>query len=91
MTLNRLCRSYLSLRHQASGIPCPWEDYLQLVDWTGRIIRQDKRGSIDTNEPPILQRLSIQPDRWLHHATAFEHCHAKVFNQEEASAFIRAG
>ena len=73
-----------------TGIPCSWDNYLQLVDWTGRIIRQDKRGAIDVNEPPILQRLGIQPDRWLHHATAFKHCHAKVFNREEASAFIKA-
>ena len=30
-----------------TGIPFAYEDYLQLVDWTGRIVRDDKRGSIN--------------------------------------------
>ena len=34
-------------------------DYLELVDWTGRIIREGKRGAIDQTAPPILQRINI--------------------------------
>lgn len=43
------------------------EDYFELVDWTGRIIRADKRGAIDASVPPVLQRLMIEPDKWLEH------------------------
>ncbi|WP_066016145.1 hypothetical protein [Endozoicomonas atrinae] len=39
--------------------------YIELVDWIGRIVRQDKRGSIPENLPPILDRLKIDPDEWL--------------------------
>jgi hypothetical protein len=39
------------------GIPFNLVDYLELVDWTGRIIREDKRGHIAENLPPILDRL----------------------------------
>jgi len=35
-----------------AGIPFGFEDYLALVDWTGRIMRSDKRGHIDNNLPP---------------------------------------
>jgi REP element-mobilizing transposase RayT len=35
------------------------DDYFNLVDWTGRIMRDDQRGAIDANLPPILQRLGI--------------------------------
>jgi hypothetical protein len=41
------------------GILFSLEDYLQLVDTTGRMTRTDKRGAIPINLPPILERLSI--------------------------------
>ena len=40
-------------------------DYLDLVDWTGRAMRDDKRGAIASHLPPILSRLQITPDVWL--------------------------
>jgi REP element-mobilizing transposase RayT len=46
------------------SIPFAQQDYLHLVDWTGRAVRSRKRGSIDTTLPPILRRLSIDPDAW---------------------------
>ncbi len=47
------------------AIPFALSSYLELVDWTGRIVRQDKRGSIPSDRPPILERLKIDPDEWL--------------------------
>ena len=55
-----------------NGIPFPFSDYLKLVDWTGRAIRNDKRGHIPSNLPPILQRLNIPIDRWLVNSQHFE-------------------
>jgi len=40
------------------------QDYLELVNWTGRIIRYDKRGFIKAELPPILERLQVSPDQW---------------------------
>jgi putative transposase len=34
------------------------------LDWTGRAIREDKRGAIDSRLPPIIQRLTIDADAW---------------------------
>ncbi len=45
-------------------IPFSLEDYLQLVEETGRVIRSDKKGFIDEETPPLLERLGIQADRW---------------------------
>ena len=41
------------------------EDYFTLVESTGRMIRDDKRGSIDKRLAPILQRLDIDVKRWI--------------------------
>lgn len=49
-----------------SSLPYRLQDYLALVDWTGRSIREDKRGFIDSALPPILERLRIDPDVWTH-------------------------
>jgi REP element-mobilizing transposase RayT len=45
-------------------IPYTATDYLQLVDWTGRCIREGKRGFIASGEPPILNRLGIDTEGW---------------------------
>lgn len=40
------------------------EHYIELVDWTGRAIRNDKRGAIDSKLPPIAARLNIDAEAW---------------------------
>ncbi|MCL1127866.1 transposase [Shewanella surugensis] len=47
------------------------DDYLQLVDETGRIIRNDKRGAISDVAMPILHRLNIPQENWLKLTTEF--------------------
>ena len=47
-------------------------DYLELVDLTGRIIREDKKGSIKTTTPPILERLAVNQNVWKTLSTTFE-------------------
>jgi REP element-mobilizing transposase RayT len=42
-------------------------DYLQLVDWGGRAVREDKRGAMPPALPPILSRLGLEPEGWVHH------------------------
>jgi len=55
-----------------AGLPFKLTDYLELVDLTGRVIRDDKRGHIERNIPPILQRLGIEPETWMDLTTKFE-------------------
>ena len=55
-----------------AGLPFRLKDYLELVDWTGRILREDKRGYIPEHIPPILQRLAIDPRHWLYLTKNFE-------------------
>lgn len=53
--------------HESSKAVLPFslKDYLSLVDWTGRQIREDK-GSIDVDVPPILQQNGLNPNIWIH-------------------------
>lgn len=55
-----------------NAIPFSLADYLALVDWSGRAVRDDKRGSIPGNLPPILQRLQIAPEQWLKASSGIE-------------------
>ena len=46
-------------------------EYLQLLDWTGRQLQQEKRGAIPADLAPILERLSVTHDGWLKLVTEF--------------------
>ncbi|QCF25354.1 transposase [Hydrocarboniclastica marina] len=54
------------------GLPFRLDDYLELVDWTGRQLRDDKRGAVSNSLPPILERLAIEPKHWLYMSRHFE-------------------
>ncbi|MCP4390440.1 MAG: transposase [Gammaproteobacteria bacterium] len=69
------------LKESQKGILFNFEEYLALVDWTGRVIRRDKRGHIDSALPPILERLQITSDQWRINTTQFEAIHRKRFNR----------
>ena len=49
------------------------KDYLELVDDTGRAIRDDKRGSIHVGTNNILNRLNIPLGHWLKVTNEFKH------------------
>jgi REP element-mobilizing transposase RayT len=48
-----------------SGLNFSLPDYLELTDWAGHAIREDKSGAIPSNLAPILERLNIEPETWL--------------------------
>lgn len=48
----------------APRIPFTLEEYLELVDWSGRSIRADMKGAIPGHLPPIMKRLGIDSDAW---------------------------
>jgi hypothetical protein len=50
---------------KTSGINFSLPDYLELTDWAGRAIREDKSGAIPLELAPILERLNIDPEAWL--------------------------
>ena len=51
--------------HDTPPIPFQLDDYLTLVDATGRVIRSDKRGSIPSDLPPILSRLGMSEKDYI--------------------------
>jgi len=55
------------------GLPFRLNDYLELVDWSGRILREDKKEAIPSDVPPILQRLDMDVRHWLYLTQNFEH------------------
>ena len=49
----------------SDGIPYTLNDYFELADWTGRAIRDDKRGYIPDTEPKIIHKLGIDAEIWM--------------------------
>jgi hypothetical protein len=59
-------------------LPIEFEDYLALLDYTGRIPRDGKRGAIPANLAPILDRLGINQGLWIDLVTKFDTCFSHV-------------
>ncbi len=59
-------------KNKETAIPFELNDYIALVDWSGRAILDNKRGSIPANTPPILYRLGIDEKSWIQHIHYFE-------------------
>ena len=38
---------------------------MELLDWTGRQLHPNKCGAIAANTPPLLERLDIEPEKWM--------------------------
>jgi REP element-mobilizing transposase RayT len=54
------------------GISFRLMDYIEWVDWVGRLIREDKRGYINGSQPAIFTRLSISQTEALKLVTNLE-------------------
>ena len=48
-----------------AAIPFAFADYLELVEASGRVIREGKRGFIDGETPKLLERLQIDPEHFI--------------------------
>jgi len=53
-----------TIQDKPTKTPINYSDYLELVDWSGRAIRDDKAGAIADNLSPILARLRIEQPLW---------------------------
>ena len=66
------------------GLPLSETAYIELVDWTGRCIRDDKRGAIPSHLAPILERLNMDDHEWLRHTQFFEARYKRVAGTMES-------
>jgi REP element-mobilizing transposase RayT len=74
--------------NQPKGINFALKDYLELVEETGRVIREGKRGSISGSCANILTRLNISSDNWIKITTEFGKIfHGPVGNTQELTTF----
>ena len=49
---------------QEASLPFSLKDYIALVDWTGRIVRGDKKGFIPKDTPAMLTTLRLTEAQW---------------------------
>ena len=54
-------------------LPISRKEYFELLDWTGRILRHNKKGKIPDKLKPILQRLDLNETEWIASLKNFRH------------------
>jgi len=79
---------FVGSEHQLQGVAFTLIDYLELVDWTGRMIRDDKSGAILAGTPALLSVLGLDRETWLMLANDFgKTYHNAVGSSEELALF----
>ncbi|MFO1496680.1 MAG: hypothetical protein U1F26_18715 [Lysobacterales bacterium] len=58
--------------------------YIELVDYTGRQFRSDKRGAIAESEPPALRRLGLDADHWTGQVKGIGSAYWRIVGSVEA-------
>lgn len=82
---NSLVPFMFNSKSDQHSIPFKLSDYLDLVDYSGRIIRNDKRGAISNNLIPILQRLQLSDISWSLLISQFE---SNFFHAAGSEAYL---
>ena len=67
-------------------IPITLKDYLSLLDFTGKVIRHDKRGFIEQNLPSIFKRMGYSFENWKN----FQSSPNKMYRADGNPASIKA-
>ncbi|WP_052692235.1 hypothetical protein [Teredinibacter purpureus] len=71
-----------------TALPFTREDYFELVDATGRLICDGKRGFIKADVPPLIPQLGINPDKWIDHVRHFnQHYGASAGSGKKLKAY----
>lgn len=81
---------FIGNEHQQSpkGVAFSLLDYLTLVEETGKIIRSDKRGYLNQQRFPLLDKLGLSSEHWLELAQHFgKQYHQAVGSINVLSAF----
>ena len=73
LTLNEVAEEYETPTPSVTGrratdkglLPIGLDDYLKMLDFSGRQLREGKSGAIPDHLAPILDRLRINKDHWL--------------------------
>ena len=58
---------FVESEHQSRSpntLPFNLKDYFDLVDYTGRRVREDKRGAISQHLPRLLDQIGLSPQQW---------------------------
>ena len=88
--INNSLVKFIGAEHQCQpqSINFTLIDCLELVDWTGRVIREDKRGAISAQVPALLSSLGLDSATWLSLASDFgKEYHGAVGTVEELALF----
>ena len=65
------CSVYVDLNPVRAGLATTPEEYVMLLDWTGRELRADKRGAIPDHLAPIMERLGLNRSNWVETVRGF--------------------
>ena len=77
-------RPLLPVAGEGASLAVSEVEYLKLVDETGRMIRDDKPGSVDRTLPTVVRRLGMSESAWLGQVQGTQSHYWRVIGQVES-------
>ncbi|MGI6524009.1 MAG: transposase [Bdellovibrionota bacterium] len=71
-------------------LPVDFDDYLQILEWTGKQLVEGKRGFIPLDLVPVLERLKLNLENWTESVTTFGKDFHLVIGSESSIRAISA-
>lgn len=66
------------------------DKYLELLDWTGRCVKEGKKGAIPVDLLPVLERLELDTQEWVENVQRFGGLFSRIAGKaEQVMAFAR--
>ncbi|WP_119395659.1 transposase [Salinibius halmophilus] len=76
--------------YRTGTLPVTYLAYMDLLDWSSRIVKEGKKGAVDESVPPLLEALDFDHSQWHSVCTELGQAHGALGSSANREKFHRS-